>query len=88
MSKKLKYSRQLTRREKNRQKYARIAREASERADAQWRAERLAHYAERARQAVTESERRALCREVWAERHKLPRAIDTVKRILNERDAH
>lgn len=87
MSKKLKYTRPLTRREAKKLQAETAAREARAQAHARWQAEQLAHYAEQARQVQTPDERRALCREVWAGRHSLPQAVDTVSRILKERDA-
>lgn len=87
MSKKLKYTRQLSRREKNRREAAQAAREASAQEYARWQAEQLQLYASRARECAHAAERRALCLEVWARRHSLPQAVSTVSRILKEKDA-
>lgn len=87
MSKKLKYTRQLSRRESNCRKAAQAAREESARAYAQWQAEQLQLYASRARECAHAAEQRALCLEVWARRHSLPQAVSLVSRILREKDA-
>ena len=87
MNKKMKYTRQLSRREANLRKAVQAAREASALEYARWQEEQLQLYACRARECTSAAERRALCLEVWDRRHSLPQAVSIVSRILKERDA-